>query len=165
MTAIPDPRSYLGEPLVEIVAYARPAGQGSKRHVGNGRMIEQSKYVKPFRDAITKAARDAVGDDWEPLDGPLTVALTFTIKRPQKPMWPEPATPFDVDKGIRSAFDALSPIYKGKQPNRITVWPGVWVDDSRVTRVVQAIKTYPSFSVPGALQSEGITMLIWKGAN
>lgn len=29
----------------------RPAAQGSKRHVGGGRMIEQSKYLKPWRTA------------------------------------------------------------------------------------------------------------------
>jgi crossover junction endodeoxyribonuclease RusA len=162
---IPDPRDYLGPPIVEIVAYARPAGQGSKRHVGNGRMVEQSKYVKPFRAAITQAAREATGATWTPLDGPLTVGITFTIKRPQKPSWPEPATPADLDKLIRSAFDSLSPVYKGKAPNRITVWPGVWVDDSRVTRLVHTVKTYPSFTVPGALQSEGIVIWIWKGIN
>ena len=33
-----------------FTAYGIVAGQGSKRHVGNGVMIEQSKRVKPWRD-------------------------------------------------------------------------------------------------------------------
>ncbi len=160
---IPDPRSYLGEPAIEIAAHVRPAGQGSKRHVGNGRMVEQSDYVKPFRDAITKAAKEIAGPNWIPLDGPLTASYVFTIKRPQRPSFPEPAGPPDIDKLERAANDALSPIYKGRGKARIMVWQGVWKDDSRLTRVVNKVKTYPSFTEPGALQSEGVTILIWKG--
>lgn len=158
---IPDPRDYMGPPLVEIVAYARPAGQGSKRHVGNGRMIEQSEYVKPFRDAITAAAKQAVGPDWVPLDGPLSAAYIFTIEKPKRPKFDAPATPPDSDKLERAANDALSPI-KDRKTKRV-IWQGVWVDDSRVTTTVYKDKTFPSFTRPGALLKPGITLWIWKG--
>ncbi len=153
---IPDPRSYLGEPTVEIVVHARPAPQGSKRNVGGGRMVEQSKYVKPFREAITKEASKVVGANWVPLDGPLTASYVFTIKRPAKPMFDAPATPGDLEKYQRAVSDALNP--KG-------AWKGVWADDSRVTHFTHTLKTYPSFTIPGALPSEGLTIWIWKGNN
>ena len=34
-----------------------PAPQGSKRHVGGGRLIEASKRVKPWRQAVAATSR------------------------------------------------------------------------------------------------------------
>jgi hypothetical protein len=41
-----------------FTVYELPAPQGSKRHVGNGRMIESSTKVKPWRQAVIAAAKD-----------------------------------------------------------------------------------------------------------
>ena len=56
-----------------------PAPQGSKRHVGGGRLIESSKRVKPWRAAVAHEARLA-GDR---IDGPCAVELDFRFTRPK----------------------------------------------------------------------------------
>ena len=57
-----------------------PAPQGSKRHVGNGRMIEASAKVKPWRFAVSQAALES---DYELTDRPVMVQITFMFSRPK----------------------------------------------------------------------------------
>ncbi|MCK7676413.1 RusA family crossover junction endodeoxyribonuclease [Corynebacterium sp. CCM 9187] len=98
-----------------------PAPQGSKRHVGNGRMIESSRKVGPWRDAVALAARAAV---CTPIDGPVRVRMAFRLPR-TKAMRHKPAPPMvqkpDLDKLVRSTLDALTGI--------------AFHDDSQVTEV------------------------------
>ena len=110
-----------------FTAYGIVAGQGSKRHVGNGVMIEQSKRVKPWRAAVRDAALTAItewehlGRTWVPYAGPVYVTATFIARRPKShyrtgrfasvlrdnaPLW-HAGTP-DVDKALRATFDALT---------------------------------------------------------
>jgi hypothetical protein len=42
--------------LLRVDVYGLPAPQGSKRHVGGGRMIEASKKVGPWREAVVRAS-------------------------------------------------------------------------------------------------------------
>ena len=37
-----------------------PAAQGSKRHLGNGVLVEQSKNVTPWRNTVAAAAHQAL---------------------------------------------------------------------------------------------------------
>jgi hypothetical protein len=72
--------------VITIVVRGTPAPQGSKRHLGNGVMVESSKHVKPWRDAVRSdaaAVRDALPFWTEPLDGPLVVDMVFTLHRPR----------------------------------------------------------------------------------
>lgn len=93
-----------------------PAPQGSKR-VMRGRIVEQSKYVKPWRQRIAQACLDA---DIAMLrvDIPVRVVLQFTIARPAshfrangdlKPSAPTHPTGRggDLDKLARAVHDAL----------------------------------------------------------
>ena len=126
-----------------------PAPQGSKRHVGNGVMIESSAKVKPWREAVKAMAIDVKGDDWQPLNGPVQLEVTFYFPRPQshygtgrnattlKASAPvhHSSVP-DLSKLIRSTEDALTEA-------------GIWRDDSRVTRI-RASKIY-STSFTGAV--------------
>lgn len=135
------------DPLV-IIARGLPAPQGSKRHVGNGVMIEMSKKVKPWRDAVRLAAVEAMGDGWKMLDGPVHLRVTFYFVRPAShyrtgknahllrdnaPTYP--SGPPDCSKLVRSTEDALTAA-------------GVWRDDARVTTLV-AGKRYGTY--PGAV--------------
>ena len=99
-----------------------PAPQGSKRHVGNGVMIESSKKVKPWRQAVAVAAVQARAGTM-PFDGPVIVDVTFWLKPPasasKKKLSLGPCRKPDIDKLLRSTFDALSTA-------------GVWTDDARV---------------------------------
>lgn len=123
--------------------YGTPAPQGSRRHVGNGVMVESSQKVKPWRQDVKYAALDATGgyDVRTTLRGPVRVDVTFYIARPKghhrtgknaalirdtAPTWP--ATKPDLDKLLRSTLDALGEA-------------AVWNDDSQVVRVT-AFKRY-----------------------
>jgi crossover junction endodeoxyribonuclease RusA len=56
-----------------------PAPQGSKRHVGGGRLIESSKRLKPWRAAVAHEARLA----GQQVAGPCAVELDFRFMRPK----------------------------------------------------------------------------------
>jgi Holliday junction resolvase RusA-like endonuclease len=125
--------------------YGTPAPQGSKRHVGNGRMIESSAKVAPWREAVKWAAlNERVMMMPGPLTGPLAVTIAFTLPKPAsapKRTVTYPAKRPDLDKLIRSTFDALGEAF-------------VWKDDAQVV-LVTATKVYPqeganALEAPGA---------------
>lgn len=98
-----------------------PAPQGSKRHVGHGRLIESSKKVKPWREAVAREARKHYP---RPKQGPIRLTIIFAMPRPKAwgklrrdPMIQRP----DLDKLVRAVCDALTGI--------------AWQDDSQVTRI------------------------------
>jgi Holliday junction resolvase RusA-like endonuclease len=119
-----------------------PAPQGSKRHVGGGRMIEQSKAVGPWREAVraeTQRVLDREGGGFG--TEAVKVALTFKMTRPKghyrtgryahllrdgAPA--RPAGKPDLDKLARAVLDGLTA-------------GGAWKDDSQVV-VLVAEKLY-----------------------
>jgi Holliday junction resolvase RusA-like endonuclease len=128
---------------MKFTVHGLPAPQGSKRHVGNGRMIESSKKVKPWREAVKWAAleaRAAAGHP-PPLEGPLSVTVSFYLPRPKtapkRRLYPDRKP--DIDKLLRSTFDAMGDA-------------GVWGDDAQVV-MVAAAKYYAGavMDSPGAL--------------
>jgi Holliday junction resolvase RusA-like endonuclease len=124
-----------------ITVYGRPAPQGSKRHVGNGVMVESSKNVKPWRQAVTWAAMEQANG--VKVTGPVKLKIVFTMAKPKKPKYAWPATAPDLSKLLRATEDALTDA-------------GVWEDDARVVSS-EISKVYPgglgSLTVPGALIS------------
>lgn len=148
---------------LQIRVYGRPAPQGSKRHVGGGRMVEMSKYVQPWRNDVFAAAVTAMQShpsdvrahrDRAMFTGPVRMAVVFTIARPKghyrtgqfahllKPAAPAyPAVAPDLSKLIRSTEDALTVAR-------------VWTDDALVVRhdVAKVYIGEPSgLDRPGAL--------------
>lgn len=106
----------------EITFFAEgvPAPQGSKRHVGGGRLIESSRQVGPWREIVRQAAITAMGDR-PPIDGPVYLVQVFALPRPKShygtgrssgqikrgaPHRP-PVRP-DLDKLARAVGDALT---------------------------------------------------------
>lgn len=104
----------------------QPAPQGSKRHVGNGRMIEASKKVGPWREAVKEAVSLL---DLEPLDGPLYIEMKFYLQKPKTVKRALPIVPPDLDKLVRGLFDALT-------------IAGVWLDDALVVEIGKTQKLY-----------------------
>ena len=105
---------------LDVFVPGRPAPQGSKRHVGNGVMVESSKAVAPWRTTVAWQ----VSQVWRsaPLAGPVAVELEFVMPRPTstpKRRTPPAIKKPDIDKLSRAVLDALSKI--------------VWVDDSVIT--------------------------------
>lgn len=108
---------------VEFFVPGDPAAQGSKRHVGNGRMIEQSRKVGPWRERVALAAHEAMNGRAH-IPGGITLALTFVMPRPKSA--PKRSTPAatkrpDIDKLERAVLDALTNV--------------VFADDSQVTNL------------------------------
>lgn len=133
--------------MIEFECYGSPAPQGSKRHVGNGRMIESSKKVKPWREAVKWAAVEARRGA-SPLEGALSVLLVFTLPKPQsapktRKTWPSKKP--DIDKLIRSTFDALTDA-------------GIWIDDAQVVSLL-ARKVFP-LEGEDALDAPGVKVIV-----
>jgi crossover junction endodeoxyribonuclease RusA len=97
-----------------------PAPQGSKRHVGGGRLIEASKRCKPWREAVSTSAREQMkGQKQDLLLGPCSVSIVFRFRRPKAHMTTngqlKAAAPKhcvvkrnDIDKCCRSTLDGLT---------------------------------------------------------
>ncbi|MGH9088810.1 MAG: RusA family crossover junction endodeoxyribonuclease [Acidimicrobiales bacterium] len=133
-----------------ILVVGTPAPQGSKRHVGNGVMVESSAKVKPWRQDVKAAALDAIAEaGWEPATGPVSLNITFRLSRPRShygtgrnaghikssaPVWVDKRP--DLSKLVRSTEDALTEA-------------GVWRDDARVARLVVR-KVYAEVEPVGA---------------
>ena len=139
--------------MISFYVQGEPAPQGSKRfvgiHKGKGRMIESSKKVKPWREAVYWAAIEAKQKSAmvEPMDGPLAAVMIFALPIPSsvKRLWPDRKP--DLDKLVRSTSDAL-------------VNAGIIADDARIVTCLSG-KNYPrgpfkllgstvDLSVPGA---------------
>lgn len=158
------------DPALTITVLGTPAPQGSKRHVGRGVMIESSKKVKPWREAVKTAAADLVSVAGEtgrltagfPLDGPLLVEFAFTFARTKghyrtgrnahllrdtAPAYP--AVMPDLSKLIRSTEDACTDA-------------GVWADDARIVRYRDPRKVYAGSADPDALSMPGAVIRIWE---
>jgi len=127
-----------------------PAPQGSKRHVGGGIMIESSKAVKPWREAVRTETQRALENGSEPFakGQPVMVWLNFWLPRPKghygtgrnaaviKPSAPQiPVVQPDLDKLQRAVLDGLKS-------------GGAYADDCQVACIV-AGKEYADHCAPG----------------
>jgi len=96
---------------VELFVPGRPAPQGSKRHVGNGILVESSKAVAPWRTTVAWHA--AQTHTAAPLDGPLAVHIEFVMPRPAgcpKRTTPPAVKRPDIDKLARAVLDAITDV-------------------------------------------------------
>lgn len=134
-----------------ITVYGLPAPQGSKKFVGTtkagrGLMVESSKKVKPWREAVKyEVLRQRENGVALLISGPIAVEMTFTLPKPKSA--PKTRVTFpdrkpDLSKLVRSTEDALTDV-------------GVWEDDARVVDL-RANKVYPNegehaLSSPGAV--------------
>ena len=97
-----------------------PATQGSKRHVGGGRMVEMNKKLPAWRKTIINTGRTVAPK--QPLDCPVSVETTIWVPRPKKPRFNVPATPGDLDKYLRAIGDGIEQAGIVKNDARITHW-------------------------------------------
>ena len=111
----PAPMSPL---LLRAFVPGTPAPQGSKRHVGGGRLIESSAKLKPWREAVAADLATYAGAF---PDGSVHLEATFVLRRP-KGHWGSgrnagqlratapslPAVKPDLDKLLRALCDAIA---------------------------------------------------------
>lgn len=146
---------------IRVVVEGTPGPQGSKKAVGrNPRtghvlMVESSKKVKPWREAVEAAALTALAALSReerrafPLDGPLAGRFVFTLRKPlsapkRRRTWP--TTYPDVSKLLRSTEDALTKA-------------GIWADDARLIELDRLAKVFPNED-PEALAVPGVVIQI-----
>lgn len=128
-----------------ITVIGLPAPQGSKAFKGMSKsghaiLAESSKKVKPWREAVVWAAREAGCH----VPGAVSVRVTFTLPKPKsapKTRKTYPDRKPDLSKLVRSTEDAL-------------VDAGVIEDDARIVRL-STEKVFPNegmdaLDVPGA---------------
>jgi Holliday junction resolvase RusA-like endonuclease len=148
-----------GPPLLDFYVFGKPAPQGSKRMVPSGKpggrmhLIESSKNVKPWREAVVAAAVDAMYEQFTgstpPIrdpSTPLAVDIVCTFDKPKsapkrRRTWPVTRSSGDGDKIARSCLDALTSA-------------GAMRDDSQVVdlrvRKVFVSEDAEAMRVPGA---------------
>lgn len=94
--------------MISYFVEGEPAPQGSKNgFVKNGRvvMVESSKKVKPWREAVAWQTKATVT---EPMTSPVEIALVFHLPKPKSVTRKWPSVKPDLDKLIRSTFDGLT---------------------------------------------------------
>ena len=145
--------------LFSVAVYGTPAPQGSKRHVGHGVMVESSKKLQPWRDAVRSDA--ATAHAGPALDGELFADMVFSFARPRSHYRTgrnahllregaptRPASPPDLSKLARSTEDALKDA-------------GVIVDDARIVEYGRLAKVYVD-SDRDALAKPGVVIRIYR---
>ncbi|MBX6386531.1 MAG: RusA family crossover junction endodeoxyribonuclease [Microbispora sp.] len=136
-----------------MTVHGVPAPQGSKRHIGRGALIEQSKRVAPWREAVKHAALAAAHPTgFRRLEGPVRCDITFVFDKPKsapkrRRTWPITRSSGDVDKLQRAVFDALTDA-------------GVMRDDSQVVDV-RARKVHTG-DPDAPLQVPGAVIRVWE---
>jgi crossover junction endodeoxyribonuclease RusA len=124
-----------------FTVWGTAAPQGSKRHVGNGVMLESSKRLRPWRQDVRFAALEKRPPDWD-MTTPMRLDLVFWFARPAShygtkngalylkpsaPAQPVSARLGDIDKLSRAVLDALT---------------GVAYQDDRQVIALEASKCY-----------------------
>lgn len=110
---------------LNVFIAGEPRPQGSKRHVGNGVMVEASKYVKDWRADVRQALLNQHGEPKAKFEGEVHLALAFILTRPRtapKKRKLSAAKKPDLDKLIRAVMDAISSAH-------------VWRDDCQVVKL------------------------------
>lgn len=124
-----------------------PAPQGSKRHVGNGVLVESSSRVKPWREAVRAETQRVLeaGGQAAGKGEPVLVDLMFHVPRPASlPKRVElPTKRPDLDKLVRSTFDGLDD-------------GGAFADDAQIVAIT-ASKHYARDGFPA-----GVTIYIQR---
>lgn len=129
--------------ILTFSARGIPIPKGSMKHIGNGRMVDQTKtkpWMKAIREAsMLEAAVQAVGT----IEVPVSVYIEFYFPRPlsaKNRLYPHKRSVGDIDKLSRAVLDAL-------QPTKTE--PGVLADDSLVVDL-SAHKRYTEGDYTGA---------------
>lgn len=117
--------------MIEFWVSGRPAPQGSKRHVGGGVMVEMSKAVGPWREAVRGEAQ---GLEAVPLAGAVAVALYFYFLAPKSVKRAAPSVRPDIDKLTRAVLDGLT-------------MAQVFADDAQVTELAVSKRYGPRTGV------------------
>jgi crossover junction endodeoxyribonuclease RusA len=120
-----------------------PASQGSHAVI-NGRIVQvNSAKHKRWRNAVSFAALDLVGPDFELIDEPVELSVIFYLPRPKTATREFPAVMPDLDKLIRSVGDSLSGTVIRDDSRIIAIHAQKLYADSRGVGAVIRVNTLP----------------------
>lgn len=137
---------------LSIRVFGPPAVAGSKTvvptkagpRVVDGGSKAARAHRATWRSDVVDATRRHLPDDWTPIDGPVTLTITFHLPRPKSVPTrrrdgsiPMPTTRPDATKLLRATEDALTVA-------------GVWRDDSQVVNLHVAKAYADDHQLPGA---------------
>lgn len=117
----------------------KPLPKGSLKHVGRGRLVEQTK-VKDWMKEIQAHTLEVYRGDGPLFDAPVSAHLVFRFPRPlaaKNRLYPHMRSAGDLDKLVRAVLDALQPT--------------VLADDSLVVSL-QASKFYENANYPAGVE-------------
>lgn len=103
-------RRPAGDYRIVTIAFSvegKPIQQGSMRAFNNRIVHNKTKELMAWRSMVGQAAHAA---GCIPIDGPITISMTFRYQRPKSVTRQHPTVPPDLDKQIRSILDALTGI-------------------------------------------------------
>jgi Holliday junction resolvase RusA-like endonuclease len=91
------------------VVGVEPAPQGSKRYLGNGRFVESSKKLEPWRQAVAHAVKEMQKQtNDEMFTEACIVTVDFYLPKPKTVKRELPTVAPDLDKLQRSLGDSIS---------------------------------------------------------
>lgn len=142
----------MSAPPIHVRVPLRASPQGSKRHVGGGRLIEMAgAALKTYRAAIGFEARRQMHQR-DLITTPVGVSATFVFRRPKShsttrglkptaPMCCYPAKRGDIDKLLRSTLDALTGTVYRDDAQVVTVNATViWGDEDETHVLVSPVE-------------------------
>lgn len=151
--------------LAKFNVFGTPAPQGSKSFKGHSKsgkaiMVESSKKVAPWREAVVWAWRNERGNsEWSVITEPVVLKVTFSLRRPashyrtgrnahllRESAPTRPAKYPDLSKLIRSTEDGMTTA-------------GVYADDALIVSLT-ADKVFAGS--PGGLDIPGAVIEIWS---
>lgn len=147
---------YLRGLVLSVGVLGEPVPQGSIRSLGRGRPAQHSnkERLAPWRSHVQATIETAIERCVQrpafPLEGPVAVEVTFTVRKPKsapKRRRTFPAARPDVDKLLRGVLDAATAA-------------GVFGDDAQVVEAT-ARKVYP-LEHPQALTVPGVYVLVYQ---
>lgn len=101
--------AVLSPATIRFTVLGTPRPQGSKRHVGNGIMVESSKALKPWRQEVSGTAL-ALGVSMFEAHVPVELTLNFYFTKPKSAKRRAMTTKPDGSKLLRAVEDALTGI-------------------------------------------------------
>lgn len=135
-----------------------PAPKGSMKCIGGrGKVRHQlvadnAPAAKAWHERVVAAGEALLREAGGPLDGPLSVEITFTVPMPasvpRSRLWPITRSAGDVDKLVRLVLDGLTD-------------SGVWRDDSQVVELTTR-KCYPHTPAPDLTPAGGALIRVWS---
>ena len=113
--------------MLTFTAFGKALPQGSKNAFRSGNrivLVEASKGLKPWREVVALACKQAKMEAYDPelIDGPVRCEIVVTYLKPKSVTRALPSVKPDLDKVCRGIFDSLTGV--------------AWKDDSQVVELV-----------------------------